>query len=92
MVKFATPPGRRLLYVGPHEMSIDWVEVSRTAHQVELDHGRIGYLYAERLSLEAMNDSCQKEAGFWAEVAAALRPRNVMPNNSFNPDAQERAG
>jgi len=73
-------------------MSIDWIEVSRTAHQVELDHGRNGHLYAEGLSCKAKEEGRLEECEFWEAVAAALRPRGVMPNSSFNTDALTRAG
>lgn len=67
-------------------MNVDWIEVSRAAYQVELDHGRNGYRYAEKLAAEAKNESRLDDSGFWAAVAAALRPRDE-PNGSFKPDA-----
>ena len=84
--------GKSLSFVGPLDMSIDWVEVNRTAHQIELDHGRNGYLYAERLALQAKDEARPEDPEFWEAVAAALRPRGAMPNSSFNPDALTRAG
>jgi hypothetical protein len=73
-------------------MSIDWNAVERTAHQVELYHGRNGYLYAERLTAESNAAGRTEGNEFWVAVAAALRPLGEMPNSSFNPDAQTRAG
>ena len=73
-------------------MIVDWMEVNRTAHQVELGHGRNGYLYAERLATVAKEESQLDQCEFWLAVAAALRPRSVTPNSSTNPDALKRTG
>ncbi|KHK57769.1 hypothetical protein PI87_04820 [Ralstonia sp. A12] len=62
-------------------MTVDWIEVSRVAHQVEADHGRNGYLFAKQLATEAKEDARLDEGDFWEAVAAALRPRGVMPNS-----------
>lgn len=68
-------------------MTVDWMEVGRAAHQVELDHGRNGYLYAEKLAAEAEQESRQSDSEFWAAVAATLRPRGTVPGSSSSPDA-----
>jgi hypothetical protein len=72
-------------------MSIDWIEVDRTARQVELDYGRNGYLYAERLAAEVKAAARSEESEFWASVAAPLRPRGETSKSSSNPDALRRA-
>ena len=63
------------------EMTIDWIEVSRVAHQVGTDHGRNGYRFAERLAIEANAESRLDDRDFWEAVAAALRPRGVVPGS-----------
>jgi hypothetical protein len=55
--------------------AVDYVEVSRTAHQLALDHGHNAYLYAAKLSREADAEGKQDEADFWKAVSAALTPR-----------------
>lgn len=54
---------------------VDYVEVSRRAHQLATDHGRNAYGHATRLSHEAEATGKLDEAAFWKAVAAALRPR-----------------
>jgi len=54
---------------------IDYVEVSRTAHQLALDHGHNAYLYAAKLAREANAEGKTDEAEFWSRVSAALTPR-----------------
>ncbi|WP_316680293.1 hypothetical protein [Ralstonia flaminis] len=61
-------------------MTVDWTEVSRVAHQVETDHGRNGYRFAERLAIEAKEASRLDDHDFWEADAAALRPREGMPD------------
>ncbi|MEF9388157.1 hypothetical protein V4890_21390 [Ralstonia solanacearum species complex bacterium KE056] len=61
-------------------MTVDWIEVSRVAYQVEAEHGHNGYLFAERLASEAKEESRLDDGDFWEAVAAALRPRGGMPN------------
>ncbi len=55
--------------------AVDYVEVSRTAHQLAADHGHNAHLYAARLSREAEAAGKSDEAAFWKAVSAALRPR-----------------
>ena len=54
---------------------VDYVEVSRTAHQLEIDHGPDAFVYAARLSMEAEAAGKLDAAAFWKAVAASLRPR-----------------
>jgi ribosomal protein L18E len=55
--------------------TVDFAEVSRTAHQLALDHGHSAYLYAANLSRELSAAGRQNEAEFWKAVSAALTPR-----------------
>jgi len=55
--------------------TVDFAEVSRTAHQLALDHSHSAHLYAAKLSREAGAAGRQDEAEFWKAVSAALTPR-----------------
>jgi hypothetical protein len=55
--------------------AVDYVKVSRTAHQLALDHGHNAYLYAAKLAREANAAGKTDEAEFWKAVSAALAPR-----------------
>jgi hypothetical protein len=55
--------------------AVDYVEVSRTAHQLSKDHGRNAAQYAAKLAREALAEGKSGEAEFWEAVAAALTPR-----------------
>jgi len=61
-------------------MTVDWIEVGRVSHQVEIDHGRNGYLHAERLATKAREGSRHDEGDFWSAVAETLRPRRDEAN------------
>jgi hypothetical protein len=54
---------------------VDYAEVSRTAHQLALDHGHSAYQYAAKLAREADLEGKTDEAEFWKAVSAALTPR-----------------
>ena len=54
---------------------VDYVEVSRKAHQLALDHGHNAYQYAARLACEANAEGKMDEEAFWKAVSAALAPR-----------------
>ena len=54
---------------------VDYVEVSRTAHQLALDHGHNAYLQAAKWAREANVEGKTNEAEFWKAVSAALTPR-----------------
>ena len=55
--------------------AVDYVEVSRTAHQLALDHGHNAYQRAAKFASEASLNGKFDEAEFWKAVSAALRPR-----------------
>ncbi len=57
---------------------VDYREVSRTVHQLVLDHGVSAHLYASRLANEAEAEGMTDEAAFWSAVAASVAPR--IPN------------
>ena len=54
---------------------IDYIEVSRKAHELGVMHGRAAVQYAERLAREARAKGNGDEFSFWNAVAASLRPR-----------------
>jgi hypothetical protein len=54
---------------------IDYIEVSRTAHQLAADHGHGAHVYAAKLAKEAAAEGKTLEAEFWQAVCEALRPR-----------------
>lgn len=72
--------------VGRSEMNVDWIKVSRVAHQIELDHERNGYLDAERRAIDAAAKGFIEESEFWRAVASAIRPRSESPNSQFDTD------
>jgi hypothetical protein len=55
--------------------AVDYVEVSRTAYQLALDHGLNAHLYADKLAREANAAGKPDEAEFWKAVFVTLRPR-----------------
>jgi hypothetical protein len=61
--------------VGADMSGVDYLEVSRTAHQVVADHGPNAHGHAARLSQEAGAARKLDEAALRKAVAAALRPR-----------------
>lgn len=55
---------------------VDWIEVNRAAHQLQLDHGQRAYVYATKLAIEAEQEKKKTEdAEFWNAVSASLAPR-----------------
>jgi len=54
---------------------VDYVEVSRVAHQLVADHGSNAYLFAAKLATEAESSGRADEAAFWGAVSAAVTPR-----------------
>lgn len=58
--------------------TVDYIEVTRTAYQLQKDHGRNAWQYAERLAHEAAAEGKAQAAEFWKAVAAAIAPRGVI--------------
>lgn len=54
---------------------VDWIEVNRAAHQLQLDHGQRAYVYATKLAIEAEQEEKTEDAEFWNAVSASLAPR-----------------
>jgi hypothetical protein len=54
---------------------IDFVDVSRKAHELAAIHGRNAAGYADRVAQEALNEGEADEHAFWKAVANSLRPR-----------------
>ena len=59
------------------EEKIDYVEVSRTAHELGECHGRDAHLYAERCAQQASGQGNAEEHAFWHAVARSLTPRST---------------
>ena len=55
--------------------SIDWVEVGRVGHQLQLDHGRNAYVYAGKLAEQAAKGDDERDSEFWRAVSSSLAPR-----------------
>lgn len=60
-----------------HVAAVDYVEVGRESHQLELDYGRDAWKYARRFAERATEEGKSDESAFWQAVAAALQPRNM---------------
>ena len=56
---------------------IDWIEVGRVAHELELRHGRNATSFAAKLADQAERDGQISGAVFWRSVSAALSPRDA---------------
>jgi hypothetical protein len=54
---------------------VDWIEVSRAAHQLQLDHGQRAHVHAARLAAESERNGATEDAEFWHAVSASLEPR-----------------
>ncbi len=54
---------------------VDYVEVSREAHQLEISHGRNAWKHANRLAELAKKEDKTEESELWNAVTAALKPR-----------------
>lgn len=60
---------------GKAEATIDWVEVSREAHELTLRHGRAAHILAARLADKAESTDDVNAAQFWRAVARSLTQR-----------------
>ena len=56
---------------------VDWIEVDREAHELELRHGRNAFTYAAKLAEEAKRAGDPVAAAFWHAVSASLAPREA---------------
>ena len=54
---------------------VDWIEVSREAHELERRHGVSAHTFAARLAEEAEARGEFQAGRFWRAVSGALRPR-----------------
>jgi hypothetical protein len=59
------------------KQAIDWIEVGRVAHELELRHGRNAPSFAAKLADQAERDGQISGAVFWRSVSAALSPRDA---------------
>jgi hypothetical protein len=55
---------------------VDYVEVGRTAHQLDRDHGDNAWRYANGLADEAKLKGKNDDSEFWLAVSRTLEPRN----------------
>ena len=56
---------------------LDYIEVSRVAHELGGRHGRDAHLYAERYAQLASSQGNAEEYAFWHAVAQSLMPRTA---------------
>ena len=76
MIEVATPEGGNPdASVEATDTIVDWVEVSRAAHQLGLDHGHNAHFYAAKLAEQAAQRGDNGDAEFWRAVSASLVPR-----------------
>jgi hypothetical protein len=59
------------------EQAIDWIEVGRQVHELELRHGRNAFEFAAKLADKAERAGELAAAGFWGAVSASLKPRGA---------------
>lgn len=57
------------------ETMVDWIEVSREAHELALRHGRTAHIDAARLAEKAQSAGDVKTAQFWRAVSRSLTSR-----------------
>ena len=56
-------------------LDVDWMEVNREAHELELRHGRDAFKFAVKLADQADRAADTARAAFWNAVSASLAPR-----------------
>jgi len=56
-------------------MKLDYIEVSRQAHELAQRHGVNAHNCAAKLAAEALAEGATEECEFWKAVEAALKPR-----------------
>ncbi len=56
---------------------LDYIEVSRAAHELGERHGRAAHLYAERKAQQAASQGNAEGQVFWQAVARSLTPRTT---------------
>jgi len=59
------------------KQAVDWIEVDREAHELELRHGRNAFTYAAKLAEEAKRAGDPAASAFWHAVSASLAPREA---------------
>lgn len=57
------------------EITVDWIEVSRKAHEFALRHGRTAHIDAARLAEKAESAGDVKASQFWRAVSRSLTSR-----------------
>lgn len=59
------------------KQEVDWIEVDRGAHELELRHGRNAFTYAAKLAEKAERAGDPAAAAFWRAVSVSLAPREA---------------
>ena len=59
------------------KQEVDWIEVYREGHELELRHGRSAFAYASKLAEKAKRAGDPAAATFWRAVSASLVPRET---------------
>ena len=57
--------------------AVNWTEVGRVAHELQLCHGRSAQSFADKLAGKAESDGEIGGSAFWRAVSAALAPRDA---------------
>ncbi|WP_218001757.1 hypothetical protein [Paraburkholderia acidipaludis] len=57
------------------EAAVDWIKVSREAHEIAMRHGRTAHIYAAMLAEKAQSAGDIKTAQFWQAVSRSLTSR-----------------
>ena len=55
-------------------MPLDWIEVTRAAHQLALDHGSRAHFYVAKLATAAMKKCCMKMKNFGVQLRPHFSP------------------
>jgi len=59
------------------KQEVDWIEVDREAHELELRHGHNAFTYAAKLAEKSKRAGDPAAAAFWHAVSASLSPRDA---------------
>ncbi|MEL7022889.1 MAG: hypothetical protein AAGL69_04020 [Pseudomonadota bacterium] len=54
---------------------VDYLEVSRAAHELTERHGNHAHVYASQLAQNAKDEGNSEESDFWKAVSTSLMPR-----------------
>ena len=63
---------------------VDYIEVSRKAHELLHRHGRNAHLHAAKLAAEALAEDNDEEHEFWRAVELMVKPREGSNQSTDN--------